>query len=73
MSGGGLVILSVPSPVISRLLSLTCDSPKTWPISCAKVHALAPLATKNIAGKHKLPGVTFYTQALGIAVSTVAG
>ena len=45
MSGGGLVMLSVPLPVISRLLSLTCASPSTWPISWAKVQALAPLAT----------------------------
>jgi hypothetical protein len=28
MAGGGLVMLSVPLPVISRLLSLTCASPE---------------------------------------------
>ena len=46
-SGGGLVMLLVPLPVISRSLLLTCDRPSTCPTSCAIVHCVAPWTTQQ--------------------------
>lgn len=44
-SGGGFVMLAVPPPVMSRLLSVTWLSPSTCPISWARVHGEAIDAT----------------------------